>query len=58
MEKEKRKGSPASRRATYISYFLIAVTIAFVVIMVLALLGPTQGNVFSNIIRGGARGPR
>ena len=51
MEKEKRKGSP-SQRMTYLSYFLIAMAIACMVIVVLALLGPTQGNVFSNISLG------
>ncbi|HSS95534.1 MAG TPA: hypothetical protein VLK33_00810 [Terriglobales bacterium] len=34
-----------------VEYALILVMVAMVVIIILALLGPTIGNVFSNIIK-------
>jgi pilus assembly protein Flp/PilA len=35
-----------------VEYALILVLVAVVVIVVLTILGPTIGNVFSNVIRG------
>ena len=42
--------APKEKGQGLVEYALILVLVAFVVIVILALLGPAIGNVFSNII--------
>mgnify|MGYP000191622032 CR=1 FL=1 len=42
--------SPAERGQGLVEYALILILVAVVVLIVLALLGPAIGNMFSNII--------